>query len=183
MKAAVAAAAADAHATTRLEEFMIDKNPMSDKDKFDGFMKLADFRMNVRIERRQLAWRVSLGLWIALAAGMIAFKNAQVHVPQGVLILILVLVVAGHGWLWVFGNWWRNERDAKQAYRMTAEAEALLDVKYQPTPRRWEKLVERVETTFGLKHGCLEILTQSPPFFELLATVLLAVAWYIVNAY
>ena len=30
------------------------------KDQFDAFMKLADFRMNVRKERRQLEWRVSL---------------------------------------------------------------------------------------------------------------------------
>ena len=38
----------------------------------------------------------------------------------------------GHAWLWVFGNWWRNERDAGQAYCMIAEAEALLGVEYRP---------------------------------------------------
>ena len=47
------------------------------KDQFDAFMKLADFRMNVRKERRQLEWRVSLGLWVGLAAGMIALRISR----------------------------------------------------------------------------------------------------------
>jgi hypothetical protein len=155
---------------------------MDDKDQFDAFMKLADFRMKVRMERRQLQWRVSLGLWIALAAGMIAFKNAQIHVSLWLLAPFLAVVVLGHAVLWVFGNWWRNERDAVQAYRMIAQAEALLDVEYHPTPRFWEKQVKRMEGMLRLEPGKLRILHSQPPFFEMLATVLLAAAWCIINA-
>ena len=108
------------------------------KDQFDAFMKLADFRMNVRKERRQLEWRVSLGLWVGLAAGMIAFKNLQFHIPQTLLVVSLVIVALGHAWLWVVGNWWRNERDAKRAYCMIAKAEAVLGlVPYRLPRRRW----------------------------------------------
>src|SRR5262245_5775213 len=114
---------------------------MDDKDRFDAFMKLADFRMDVRRERRQLQWRLSLGLWIALAGGMIAFKNLHVRILTFLLALILLTVVLGHAYWWVIGNWWRNERDAKQVYRMLARAEELLGVDYQPPRRTWEKRV------------------------------------------
>jgi hypothetical protein len=75
----------------------------------------------------------------------------------------------------VFGNWWR-----KQAYRMIAEAEALSDFQYRPTPRLWEKQVKRMESMLGLKPGRLRILHSQPPFFEILAALLLSGAWYIV---
>jgi len=146
-------------------------------------MKLADFRMNVRMERRQLQWRVSLGLWIALAAGMIAFKNARIPVSEWILVPILAGVLVGHAVLWAYGNWLRNERDAKQAYQMIANAEALLGVRYRPPRRTWEKLIVVAERKMGLKPGRLRIFTHSPPFFEMLATFLLVLAWCIVNAY
>jgi hypothetical protein len=144
--------------------------------------KLADFRMNVRRERRQIEWRMSLGLWIALATGIIAFRNAQIRVPQYLLALFLVLVIAGHAWLWVGGNWWRNERDAKRAYEMIAKAEDLFGIEpYQAPQGPWMKLVKRIERIVGLQEGALRIFTHSPPFFEMLATVLLAIAWLILN--
>ena len=40
---------------------MTDETPMGDKDRFDALLKLAEFRMEVRKDRRQLEWRVSLG--------------------------------------------------------------------------------------------------------------------------
>jgi hypothetical protein len=122
-----------------------EEGTLSPKEKFDAFMRLADFRMEVRKERRQLEWRLSLGLWIALAAGMIAFKNAELHIWTPLLVFILIVVVVGHAVLWVHGNWWRNERDAKQAYQMIRMAEAVVDVHYQPTRRAWDKHVENLE--------------------------------------
>jgi hypothetical protein len=155
---------------------------MDDKDKFDAFMRLADFRMNVRKERRQLEWRVSVGLWIGLAAGMIAFKNLQIRLPEIILALFLLIVFLIHAWLWVVGNWWRNERDAMQAYRMIAMAEALLDVDYRPPHRSWAECVKHVEQKLGLKQDRLRIFTHSPPFIELLTTIILAGAWLTINA-
>jgi hypothetical protein len=154
---------------------------MDDKDQFDAFIKLADFRMNVRKERRQLEWRLSLGLWIALAAGMIAFENLQgVRVPEYLLVPFLAVVVVGHAY-WVVGNWWRNERDAKQAYRMIAKAEGLLNVEYRPPLKPWAEWVKDREQKLGLKQDSLKIFTHSPPFIEMLATILLATAWGIIN--
>jgi hypothetical protein len=156
---------------------------MNDKDQFDAFMRLADFRMNVRKERRQLQWRVSLGLWIALAAGMIAFANREVRLPEIILALFLIAVVVGHAYLWVVGNWWRNERDAKKAYSMIAKAKDLLHVKYQPPQRPWEEWIEHLEQRWGLPQGRLRIFHSQPPFFEMLATVILAAAWLIINVF
>jgi hypothetical protein len=63
---------------------------------------------------------------------------------------------------------------------MIAEAEALSDFEYRPTPRLWEKQVKRMESMLGLKPGRLRILHSQPPFFEILAALLLSGAWYIV---
>jgi hypothetical protein len=39
-----------------------------------------------------------------MAAGMVAFKNAQIHVPTALLVFLLALVLVGHAGLWAFGN-------------------------------------------------------------------------------
>jgi hypothetical protein len=44
---------------------------MNEKDKFDAMMKkLADFYMGQRKERREFEWRISLAIWVFLAAGI-----------------------------------------------------------------------------------------------------------------
>jgi hypothetical protein len=43
---------------------------MNEKDKFDAMMKLADFYMGQRKERREFEWRISLATWVFLAAGI-----------------------------------------------------------------------------------------------------------------
>jgi len=65
------------------------------KDRFDALMKLAQFRMDHRKERRQLEWRVSLGLWLFLAAGNRRFRrapDAKLKIPTIALLFLLLVV-------------------------------------------------------------------------------------------
>jgi hypothetical protein len=141
---------------------------VKEEEKFDAHLKLAEFYMEVRKNRRQHEWRVSVGLWVALAGGIISVKSFP-KIPTSVLAAFLLAVVIGHAWLWVWSNYWRNERDAKKAYGHSDRAEKLLNSGYTwPEPHR-----RRPYT--GLFYGTT--------VFELLATLLLSVAWIIVNSY
>lgn len=132
-----------------------------DKDRFDALMKLAEFRMGIREARRTHEFRVSLGLWVGMGAGVISLRG----VPSVVLMVLLPLVVLGHAWFWVRWNWIANERDARLAYFHAESAELLLfdDVK-KPSRRS----MSRSERAFGF-------FTHGPPLFQILATILLAV--------
>jgi hypothetical protein len=82
------------------------------KERFDAFVKLAEFRMEVRKERRHHEWRVSLGLWVGMAGGMAAFKEKGLSsIGLG---FFLILVALTHA-LWVQWNYERNVRDATRA--------------------------------------------------------------------
>lgn len=134
---------------------------MTDKERFDSLMKLADFRVGIREARRTHEWRVSLGLWVGMAAGLISLRD----VPQLVLIIALPLVVFCHAWFWVRWNWVSGERDARLAYYYFDTAQALL-LEDSPPPER--RPIKRLERMYGyLLHG--------PPLFQILATAFLAV--------
>jgi hypothetical protein len=51
--------------------------PMAQKDHVEALMKLADFYMQHRKERRELEWRISLAIWAFLAAGFVATADVR----------------------------------------------------------------------------------------------------------
>ncbi len=135
---------------------------MTEQQRFESLMKLAEFRMGIREARRSYEWRVSLALWLGMAAGLISLKG----VPLGLLITALILVVICYSWLWIRWNWIAGERDARLAYFYAESAEALLSIRGSPEPDR--RRLTQPEGLYGfVAHG--------PPVFQILATVLLAV--------
>jgi len=135
---------------------------MADRqDRFEDHLKLAEFYMEVRKDRRQHEWRVSLGLWAGLAAGIVAAANKDTPpIPWWLLAVLLLAVIFVHACLWIPSNEARNNRDAKKAYRHIKEAERLLG---GPTDERTDE-------------PCIYGTTA----FELLATVLLSLALFTV---
>jgi hypothetical protein len=165
---------------------------MEKKERFQAYLELATFRMEVRKERRQHEWRVSIAVWGALGAGMIAFKG--VHISFWVLFILLASAVLIYGVCWVGANLERNQRDVKRGYQWLEIAESLFPELEKPKPvyrgydwlhekakthncHRIVRLLERLEWTKRL----WEWLFDAVPLFEFLIAVFLAVSWLILN--
>jgi hypothetical protein len=137
-----------------------------EKERFDALLGLADFRRKVREERRQLEWKLSLALWIAMGAGMIAFRDHPIS--RWALGISLIVVILLHG-VWVHSNYMRNERDAQRMYDHLEQAQAMFPL------RREHKDLRKCKWCGWLCNG---IVVSS-----FLTTVILAVFWFlIVNA-
>lgn len=121
---------------------------MSEKEQFDAFMSLCEFRFNRWANRRQYEWRISVGLWAILVAGMIYIQK-----PSGallwLLILGLVIAVLGHAWLWVRWNWISNERDIRTAFFFAEHAERLLRSSNAPDPGARPEITPEEKRWYG----------------------------------
>lgn len=134
---------------------------LNEKDRFDAHYKLAEFYKQVRNERRQYEWRVTLGLWLALAAGMVQVK-ALPDIPVLAVVLFFEFVVAYHS-TWVIDNFYLRNRDANRSYAHLSRASNLAGLnKVEPPNQRW---------------------WDKYPIFETAGTILLAVGFIIIYAY
>jgi hypothetical protein len=139
---------------------------MEPKDRVDGLMKLAEFRTKHRKQRRQVEWRVSLGIWASLTAGIIADSEGKLKPPLPLLGIGLALITLMHFW-WVGSNYVRNQRDADRAYDRVGDAEEELGV----------------ERTPGRKtHHWYEFLWEPVPAAEWFVTIALALIWWFLAA-
>lgn len=48
---------------------------MSQKERFDALLKLAEFKCNIRESRRDVEWKVSLALWAITGAAVAYLKG------------------------------------------------------------------------------------------------------------
>jgi hypothetical protein len=166
------------------------------QDQFDRYFRLATFRMEVRKERRHHEWRVSFGIWFALAAGMTALKD--VHIPGLLLLIFLLVAVVVHGTAWVGANRVRNERDAKRGYYWLGLAEGLFPEakKAQRLDNRgYDWLINKAASCRSpLRDWLIRLLKKAKPYrrwwewlfdaiwlFEFLITVFLACSWLALN--
>jgi hypothetical protein len=136
---------------------------MDAMDQFDMHYKLAEFYRQVRNERRQHEWRLTLGLWLTLAAGIVAAKDLP-PIPICVVIVFLLVVFAFH-LLWGVLNFKLRNRDADRAYEHLIRAEefsGLVLAEHSDDLKKKRKLYDKV------------------PFFEMLGTILLCLAFGIV---
>ena len=85
---------------------------MTDKERIDALMKLAELQSDIREKRREIEFKVSIGLW-ALTASAVAYLKG--HPVRWSLVLLAVIVLM-HSWLWVRTHYNSSERDAKQVH-------------------------------------------------------------------
>ncbi len=118
---------------------------MTDKERFDALMKLAELQSSIREKRRDIEWKVSIGLW-AITGGAVAYLKGHSILWS---LILLGIVVFMHGWLWVRINYNGSERDAKQVYYYMRHASQIAlpgsvdspgDKLPFPTPGLWEFL-------------------------------------------
>jgi hypothetical protein len=135
---------------------------MEHKERFDALMKLAEFKCNVREKRRELEWKMSIGVW-TVTVGAIAFlRNASIWLCAGFVVSLAIL----HGLAWVGVNFQTNERDARLMYFFADRAQQIIlpdtigeDLIYPgiAKPRFWR------------------FLRHAPIWFEFSTTVLLGI--------
>jgi hypothetical protein len=142
--------------------------PPIDQERFDSLMKLADFRRQVREERRQLEWKLSLALWAAMAARDECIPRPTVS--NCALGIGLVLVVGAHIAFWVEASYLRNERDAKQMYDHLDPAQRMLPLRRKHGDKHLEEIVWYGWITNADGTVIAEVLT----------TMLLAAFWYFI---
>lgn len=103
---------------------------MTDKERFDAFMKLVEFRTVRWSTRRQVEWRGTLGLWVLMATAIYYLK---VRPPETLLTLVLIFVVLGHAFA-ILRAAARSQQDMSMAFYYTEHAEQSL-LPSPPTPR------------------------------------------------
>jgi hypothetical protein len=131
------------------------------KDRFDAHYKLAEYYKQVRTERRQHEWKVTLGLWLALAVATASSKSLP-DIPWWLIAVFLEFVTAFHV-LWSLDNFRLRDRDAGRSYihlSMASNIAGHNEVK-PPNQKLWEKY----------------------PLFEAAGTFLLCVLFGIVYSY
>lgn len=135
------------------------------KERFDAYMRLAEFHQASHFSHRQLEWRISLALWALIIAAMYYIKTRP---PEWVVVFALLLIVFIHSTLWVRQLW---KSDISSAYLMG----------------RYTRLADKL---FGEKE--IDERGPQPPIggyhfwqsgIQILTTALLAVAaYYLIGA-
>jgi len=107
---------------------------VDEKDRFDRFMQLADFRLRRWDARRNAEWKISLSLWALLAATAL-----YVPIPLDMfwVSVFLVLIWMSYTLFWALALLRRNLLDMDTAFHYTENAESILrhDVKPRPKPK------------------------------------------------
>ncbi|MGA8012719.1 MAG: hypothetical protein WB949_09855 [Candidatus Acidiferrales bacterium] len=80
---------------------------MTSKDRFDALVKLAELMANIREKRREIEWRVSVALWAMMAGAIVYLRSHSLWWS----LILLILVVLTHGWLWIRTNYNSSQRD------------------------------------------------------------------------
>jgi hypothetical protein len=96
---------------------------VTDKDKFDGCMKLAEFAIKNFHGRREYEWKITLGYWTILAAAIVSGDKIKAAVQAWVVLtssLIFAIV-------WLRGVWVANANDKKRAFHYRDSAVTVLN--------------------------------------------------------
>src|ERR1043166_4566125 len=89
--------------------------PITDKERFDAFMKLAEFRATRWSTRRQAEWRATFGLWVLMATATYYLK---IRPPETLLLIILIFVVLAHAYA-ILSAAARSQQDMDTAFYYT----------------------------------------------------------------
>lgn len=143
------------------------------KDRFDALMQLANFRRERQANRRQHEWKVTVGLWALLAAG--------IHSPPDINALLLAVgllfLVWAHAVLWVHWHWIHSKRDGDLAFFFAEHAEKLFDLPDSPPPKKRPspELDYHFDWKDPLRPVCWkQFLGQGGSLFQVLSTAVLA---------
>lgn len=94
----------------------------SEKDRFDSCMKQADFFCQRVYNRQQYQWKVTLGLWALIAAGVSVSWEKSIALSP----LVVAAVPLMYGFLWLRPVAFHNLNDQISAAHFRNQAEIIL---------------------------------------------------------
>jgi hypothetical protein len=97
---------------------------MNEKERFDAFIRLAEFWLARRANRHQVLSRFTVSLWAAMVAGVAYLKNRPV---EWEFVLLLVALIFGH-FVIVRLAQYRNDADMQRALGYVGQGANLLPV-------------------------------------------------------
>ena len=93
---------------------------MNPHERFEAYIKLAEFGASRHDGRREYEWKVTLGLWAAIVAGIATFRGQPLPWWVGPLTILM------YGFLWLRGIWVSNEKDKRLSLYYRQQAEKIL---------------------------------------------------------
>jgi len=144
------------------------------KNRFDAYMKIADYWADSYERRRQVEWKVSLGLWAVILGGIAS--NDKIHrlaLPWIALYSFLVLML--YSFLWLVPNMRKNERDKRLSYYFFDKASGgeLSEAIHKKDPLLTEVIVCKEKLT---QDAGLSLRRAYSAFFHCVTTALLLLA-------
>jgi len=133
-------------------------------------MKLAELKSDIREKRREIEWKVSIGIWAITAAATTYLRGYSVVWS----LIFLALLVAAHAWLWVRTNYNSSQRDSEVIYFFMDHAARIVLPESVPDPGDKQPV-------FSNERKKWEFLKHEPIWFEVAATILLGLAVVILS--
>jgi hypothetical protein len=142
-------------------------DPMTDKERFDSFMRVAELRTLRATNRQSYEWRVTLGLWAVITAATIYLKDRPVPLWLGVSTVFI------YAFFWLRAINVAHWRDNQAAAFYIETALSILSPGRKRTGAageeiRWESWL----FGFLFEWGCL---------FQLLSTIVLIYFFYLMT--
>jgi len=146
---------------------------MSGKEKFDAYMKMAEFGWKSFDGRRQFEWKVTLGFWgLLVTTAVFALKLKEPDSLETIAWLkcLVPISVLLHAFVWQRGVWVANRNDKAIAEHFLKAADSVVRdpgfvTDAMPSKLEWKSL----KWGFGF-------LGDWAQLFQVLATVLFAIA-------
>jgi hypothetical protein len=138
---------------------------MEDQERFDRYMRLADFRLRRWDARCNNEWKISLGLWGLLAASA---YYIPVKLNMCMVGALLIIVFIGYAVFWSLPILVRNDEDMNIAFYYAKRAEKILD----PEADVQEKPAQRLTIHDYFKDRRRWSINSGTwaPFFQIVAT-------------
>jgi hypothetical protein len=130
-------------------------------------MKLADFRLKRAFNRRQHEWKVTVGVWALLAAGI-------AHPPGNhpwIFLLATCLITLGHAFFRIKPHWVTSTIDFDTAFWFAEQAERTLPLAGSPDAGPRPLCSDQNPKSLGLRFLCASTCKA-----QMAATFLLGIA-------
>lgn len=113
---------------------------MDNKERFDSFMRLAEFQQASLERRIGIEWKMTTVLWTAIFVGTGYIKSHESPVYNNIWILYLSFLLVYLVWLGFLGKANKIDKDFKEYYRNQAENALNINIERLEHPEVRKKL-------------------------------------------
>lgn len=140
---------------------------MKAKERFDGYMRLAELRNSRASNRQNYEWRVTFGLWALITAATVYLKTYRMPLWFGLAVIFV------HAFFWLRAVYVAHWNDNEAAASYIEEALSVLEPGYKNLKEVKSELIP-VEKLFGF-------LSEWGSVFQLITTIGFVYFFYLVT--